>query len=369
MTVDLEFLIKLSSIVLLGLGFLYLSILTLWDRYIRLKTINYLGVGFFFIALGILVHLIRLANPTLHFIIVSIAASSNALGLLFVWIHFQLMSKQMLSMVAFSVLIIILSFGLTLLVLNVAIFSSPILTAGAMASLVIISFFMLISPIKMGFHDFLRNNDIRALAEGGSFFGLLLAILGFVVHYYTQVPTVSWLSNLIMIVSAGGLIILYTWNPRLMYRIPFKIWYLLGFHDSGLFFFKKKLEVPVPNSSATADRRMQYLSSMFTAIDAIFKHILEQDVIVTIQKSPYLEILFKRDPQKKLGYIIIAERHSYYLEQALQALLRLTPSNLLLTNPNDEHSVLIDHECINTVLIPLILEIFPNIFRHDYMNN
>ncbi len=89
--------------------------------------------------------------------------------------------------------------------------------------------------------------------------------------------------------------------------------------------------------------------------------MLEQDVTETIQKSPYLEILFLRDPQKKLGYIVIAETHSFYLKQAIRALLHLTSPNLLLTNPEDDQSVLIDQDRVDNMLVHLITNIFPNI--------
>ncbi len=358
---EISYFIRGATIVGLGFGFWYLSALALWDHFTRLRSVNYIGLGFFFIGLGTLSYIMRLTTSIPDITIVGLSSLLNSIGFFFVWIHFQFISKKMFSIPVFSILLIMLAVTSAFTVFHVLFLHQQIFIDLSIASLVILSSISLCFPIKTGISEYCRRRDWLSLIEGKSFLFLLTAVIGYSTSHFTKMTPLLWLSHLLLVISAGCLIGLYTWHPRLMHRIPFKVGYLLGLHDSGLFFFKKEVQTTFLKHDERTRKKMQYLSSIFSAIDTLFKHILMQDIVYTAQRSLFVEVLFIRDPKKQLGYILIAEKHSYYLKQALKILLKMTPRSLLLTDINDTDSVLIDQQRINEKLMPLVENIFPGL--------
>ncbi len=379
--VPLMLFFRIGLVIVLGLGFFYLATLTLWDCFVRLKTINYMGIGFLLLGIATFSHLISILDPRDSMAFTLLALLLHAGGLLFVWIHFQLMQHDGIHPISFALMMTMEITAVTLICTWLLRFTTAYIVIELSIFFVwSMSVIALKTPIWLAVQDFLTRKNRHALGEGIAYKLIFLAITGHVIHFFLGSDEYLFLliANMFILLGAGGLIVLYTKNPQLMHRLPFRVWYLLGFHDSGLLFFKRELHQQFMKVNGTRmKQRLPFLSSMLTAIEALFKHILDQDIIFTIQRSQHLELVFLRDPEKQLGYVIIAEDHSYYLLQALKTLLFLTPLHVFVssedkqeqkTKARDDQSprpsdlqLIVDSKRIEQVLLPLIHRVFPTI--------
>ncbi len=387
----LNAILRIGLIIVVGAGFLYISARLLWDWFVRLRTINYLGIGFAITSMATFLHLFSLGpSQGILFNTMNII-SFHGVGLFFIWLHFQLLQDETIPIPMLSFLVMLLTATFLLTGFNVFVSETPSLFDLNMIILLVLAGLTLVAPIRISLHDFHFHHHRKSLAEASCYALLFVTIACHVSNFFFFSPNtfsmilMQLVANLSLLFSTGGLIFLYTWYPHLMHRVPFHVWYVIGFHDSGMLFFQQEIPHSKPNG-LEVKRRLPYLSGMLSAIDAIFKHILEQDVIFTIQKSAHVEMIFQRDPQKRLGYIIIADRHSHYLLRALDTLVKMTT----LPKDEDQHQALhqsnhldekkeasqqypveddmpslIDQARLNRLIRPLVKKVFPFIFFHE----
>ncbi len=366
---DLLTFMRGSLILIVAMGFLYLSAVNFWNRFIRLKTLNYLGIGFFFMGLGTIIHFMQsqftIFPSREHVLLTSILL--NSIALFFIWIHFQFMQQLRPSLLLVTVQLGLLGISSAGVSIYFSMFARSLLVTLTIVNLTILTLIALLGTIKFNIFHYLERNDIFSLLEGVNFIFLLLSIIGHDVYYFHGSPLLRLFSGMLLLIGSTGLIVLYTWRPHLMYRIPYSIWFLLGYHDSGMFFYRKQVNLEDETVLNGSKRRMPYLSSLLAAMNALFKHVISQEVVETVQKSHYMELLFIRDPSRQIGYLLIAEKHSRYLKQALLALLRLTPVNELFqcssSVDSTRESFIIDTQNVTTTLRPLIRKLFPDLER------
>ncbi len=347
--------VRLSVILMFWITMLVTMTLMTRDTVKKKRSYHFILISFvffFLVASSMLYRLLFFSERVVTLIFYSI-------GLCFLWTHFELMRARYVKVWKLMIMIslttvIITSFamltlgGIHPLALNLSVFAVTVLSIPS-----------LLYPVFMSIKEYRTYRIPQQLFE---ILGFLLLLLSFQYFFlFEQIPhpfatEIDVVTIIIGFVGALLLMLAYLYNPAYMHRIPFQMYYLLGYHDSGILFFVRRIRSEHLDEHHE-DPNLYLLSGILSSIDTAYRHILQQEIEHSVQKARNMELLFHRDPEKRISYVLIAEQVSWYLERSLSLLLRLTPKELI-TQASGEMRV-VDQGEIDRVIEPLVRQIFP----------
>ncbi len=153
--------------------------------------------------------------------------------------------------------------------------------------------------------------------------------------------------------SALSLFYAYATNRAYLYRIPFKIYYLVGYHDSGMTFF----QLEIPNPKFSLDRREVLLvNNILSTIDVAVRHLLKQELQENLVKCKHVCFYLHRNPQKRIIFGVISERLSWYLRKSMETMTTSFSSRQLF---RDGEIPLLEEEHVHSEMMRVLKKTFP----------
>ncbi len=347
--------VRTAVIILFWMTMLVTVVLMTKDTAKKKRSYHFILVSFvffFLVASSMLYRVIFFSERVVTLIFYSI-------GLSFLWTHFELMRSRQV-----NIFKIVLMVSLTTVIITSFTFLSldgilPLALNISVLSVTLLSIPSMLYPVYMSIQEYRMYRFPQQLFEIVGFLFLLISFQYFFLFEQLPHPLAPEMDIVTIVIGFIGAILLmmaYLYNPSYMYRIPFQIYYLLGYHDSGILFFARRLRSERLND-LHEDPNLYLLSGILSSIDAAYRHVLQQEIEHSVQKARNMEVLFHRDPEKRISYVLIAEQVSWYLERSLDLLLHLTPKELI-TQESGEMRV-VDQEDIDRVIEPLVRQVFP----------
>ncbi len=332
----------------------FLTLVSVKNTFARFKSVHFISVAFFLAFLGFTSLIVRTVVEEWWDLGLNVTVMFHSLAFAMVWFHFELQRHENLhygKIYGLALLTTIAGFSLLLWIITE---EKQLFSFISILSMMLVAFPATLIPARLSFKEYKENHLKKQFYEGVAF---LLVLIGLIMFFY--VSMFRLFDQPIYFASLGvasfGIIILaiiYAREPAYLYRIPFKIYYLVGYLDSGLCFYQKKLQ---HRDLKLKENDLDLLSGIMSTIESLFTHILQQEITKTIHYGTNVTVLFKRNTKKKITYIIVAQRASWYLQKALDRLLAETPIHIFPQSEADALNV----QKVGKILDPLVQKLFP----------
>ncbi len=360
---------------------------------------SFMGLGFLFITLSALMMLGSQLVPIYHETAYDGFVLLGVMGLYSIWFHHEFTWHESLTPwksfigggLFTSLLIIILGKWYVIYFHDRLMLVEIIRLFDQMEGLIAlaIAHMTLLYPLRLGLREYRTHGTVKSFLEACNFLLLLGGIDLLVLQGFMEMEEILGLGLMAAVTSLTGLAILYLKEPRWLHRIPFPIYFLMGYHDSGLYFYRKLFQSQLQKSSdlmkqEPSSREIKHesnitcndvesslmdvvsfdsqnsalISSVLGAIDAIFKHAIGRELKrgVLLARTPVYMVV-ERDAGLRVAYVLIAQSISWYLALTLRKLLQETPRRLFIDI--EERGRALDHGEFESFLNPIIKKLFP----------
>ncbi len=205
--------------------------------------------------------------------------------------------------------------------------------------------------------DLSRLRIRNQVAELLGFGGLLLTITSSSIANILELqfdPIYVYLTLLAAAFSGASLFYAYTTDRTYLYRFPYKIYYLLGYHDSGMTLFQLEIVNPEFNLN---HREVLLVNTTLRTIEVAVKQLLKAELRENVVKTDTVKFMLNRAPQKKITFGVISEKITWYLRRSMEMMLESFSMGIL--SEKDGEVPILDNLNIQAEVFRTLERVFP----------
>ncbi len=341
------------------------SIIMIWEAWKRFRHVTLLGAAFILFSIGLVLQV--MSELTWHWIQAPYSQEQSffrswilfffSLGFALLWLH-HVLTRYFRTPLPILIYIIGVSSAIVMcLVLQAFIYPNQEPCQVAMITLTMflgVPTVAYILYLNVGEMKVFQQNTLLTLESIG-YMGWITGLLGKSLFIFQTVRIVNELFwNGISGIGVLVLSLLYLKERPFLHKIQRKVMCMACYLDSGVPFF----QIPLYYHYLIEDVNDDYLSitgGFISAIDSIFRHLLQQEVIMGNHVGKQYCLYLLRNEVKKVGLVFLADEIPYYLHLAAKHFLNALPEKFV----KNLHESILDHKSINETILPLFESCFP----------
>ncbi len=183
-------------------------------------------------------------------------------------------------------------------------------------------------------------------------FAWTVGISSEILFLHLLIDEIVW--SLVAAIGISLILLLYLKDEVYLHKITRNIFYFFLYHDSGVNLF----HVPLHHRyliNEIQEHQSFLVGGVFSAIDSIFRKLLQQEIVRGIYLGKSYSMYFCRDARKKLAVVLLADEVPIYLQQTIRRFLTVLPSEVEALNQGK----VVETKTMRKLILPHFQKMFP----------